>query len=146
MLTALEFTEVPVEEASFRAEIREFLNEALKDVPSHVRARSWMGVDDEFSRKLARRGWLGLTIPKEYGGSGKGFFSRFVLSEELLAAEPLPVKRENLGSCQRSVVDAKVIDRAIKSVVDVAVGEGIACANPNTWAESRIQRNDWGES
>lgn len=86
MLTALEFTEVPVEEASFRAEIREFLNEALKDVPSHVRARSWMGVDDDFSRKLARRGWLGLTIPKEYGGSGKGFFSRFVLSEELLAA------------------------------------------------------------
>jgi alkylation response protein AidB-like acyl-CoA dehydrogenase len=86
MLTALEFTEVPAEEASFRAEIRAFLNEALKDMPSDLKARSWMGTDDAFSRKLAQRGWLGLTIPKEYGGSGKGFFSRFVLSEELLAS------------------------------------------------------------
>ena len=86
MLTALEFTEVPSEEANFRAEIRTFLNEALKDMPSDLKARSWMGTDDAFSRKLAQRGWLGLTIPKEYGGSGKGFFSRFVLSEELLAS------------------------------------------------------------
>lgn len=86
MLTALEFTEVPNEEAGFRAEIRTFLNEALKDMPSDLKARSWMGTDDAFSRKLAQRGWLGLTIPKEYGGSGKGFFSRFVLSEELLAS------------------------------------------------------------
>ena len=86
MLTALEFTEVPVQEGAFRSEIRSFLNEALQGVPSHVKARSWMGTDDRFSRKLAQQGWLGLTIPKEYGGSGKGFFSRFVLSEELLAA------------------------------------------------------------
>lgn len=86
MLTALEYTQVPAEEHTFRAEIRAFLNEALKDVPSHVRARSWMGSDEAFSRKLAARGWLGLTIPKEYGGSGKGYFPRFVLSEELLAS------------------------------------------------------------
>ena len=62
------------------------MNEALKGVPSHVKARSWMGTDDGFSLKLAKQGWLGLTIPKEYGGSGKGFYSRFVLSEELLAS------------------------------------------------------------
>lgn len=86
MLTALEYTQVPADEHAFRAEIRAFLNEALKDVPSHVRARSWMGSDESFSRKLAERGWLGLTIPTEYGGSGKGFFPRFVLSEELLVA------------------------------------------------------------
>jgi len=86
MLTALEFTQVPSEEHAFRAEIRSFLNETLTDMPSHLRARSWMGSDEAFSRKLAARGWLGLTIPTEYGGSGKGFFSRFVLSEELLAS------------------------------------------------------------
>lgn len=86
MLTALEFTEVPEGELDFRKEIRAFLNEAMEGVPDHVKARSWMGTDDEFSRRLAKKGWLGLTIPKEYGGSGKGFFSRFVLSEELLVA------------------------------------------------------------
>ena len=86
MLTALEFTQVPLEEQAFRSDIREFLNSTLPDYPPHLRARSWMGSSPEFSRALAARGWLGLTIPVEYGGSAKGFFSRFVLSEELLAA------------------------------------------------------------
>ena len=45
-----------------------------------------MGSSPEFSRALAARGWLGLTIPAEYGGSAKGYFPRFVWSEELLAA------------------------------------------------------------
>jgi len=86
MLTALEFTEVPTDELNFRKEIRAFLTDEMQGVPDHVKARSWMGTNDDFSRRLAKRGWLGLTIPKEYGGSGKGFFSRFVLSEELLVA------------------------------------------------------------
>jgi len=86
MLTALTFTEIPDDELEFRKEIRAFLNQEMQGVPHHIKARSWMGTNDEFSRRLARKGWLGLTIPTEYGGSGKGFFSRFVLSEELLIA------------------------------------------------------------
>ena len=45
-----------------------------------------MGFDAEFSRKLAARGWVGVTLPKEYGGANLDAFSRFVLVEELLAA------------------------------------------------------------
>jgi alkylation response protein AidB-like acyl-CoA dehydrogenase len=86
MLTALEFTEVPQDEIAFREEIRAFLNDEMQGVPNHIKARSWMGTSEAFSKSLAKKGWLGLTIPKEYGGSGKGFFSRFVLSEELLVA------------------------------------------------------------
>jgi alkylation response protein AidB-like acyl-CoA dehydrogenase len=86
MLTALEFTEVPQDERAFRAEIRAFLKDEMQGVPNHIKARSWMGTSESFSKSLAKKGWLGLTIPKEYGGSGKGFFSRFVLSEELLVA------------------------------------------------------------
>ena len=86
MLTALEFTQVPEQERAFRAEVRAFLQQEMRDVPAHIKSRSWMGTDDGFSRRLAAKGWLGLTIPAVYGGSGKGFFSRFVLSEELLAS------------------------------------------------------------
>ena len=53
-------------------------------MPLEQRARSWMGFDPEFSRQLARRGWVGVTLPKEYGGAGLDAFSRFVLIEELL--------------------------------------------------------------
>ena len=33
MLTALEFNQVPAQEAAFRSEIRQFLNEALVGMP-----------------------------------------------------------------------------------------------------------------
>lgn len=48
------------------------------------RARSWYGFDAEFSRELAQRGLMGLTLPKQYGGGGRSSFARYVLAEELL--------------------------------------------------------------
>ncbi|MEM5406253.1 MULTISPECIES: acyl-CoA dehydrogenase family protein [Paraburkholderia] len=77
---------IPPEDEALRAPVRAFLTEALKGVPSAVRARSWLGFDADFSRRLAAQGWLGLTLPREYGGGGRSPFARFVLVEELLAA------------------------------------------------------------
>ena len=86
ILDAFPLTAVPPEAEALRAPIKEFLADALADMPPHRRARTWTGFDAHFSRALAQRGWLGLTLPKEYGGGGKDSFSRFVLVEELLAA------------------------------------------------------------
>ena len=86
ILDAFPLTAMPPEAEALRAPIKEFLADALADMPPHRRARTWTGFDANFSRALAQRGWLGLTLPKEYGGGGKDSFSRFVLVEELLAA------------------------------------------------------------
>jgi hypothetical protein len=86
MIDTLELTDIPAEDEAFRAEVRAFLKETVGHLDADVRARSWMGFDPAFSRRLAERGWLGLTLPTQYGGAGKGPFARFVLSEELLAA------------------------------------------------------------
>ncbi|CAM4354421.1 acyl-CoA dehydrogenase family protein [Bordetella muralis] len=86
MIDTLELTAIPTEDESLRADIRAFLNDALADMPPDQRARSWMGFDAEFSQALAARGWLGMTLPREYGGAARGHFARFVLSEELLCA------------------------------------------------------------
>ena len=40
--------------------------------------------DREFSRKLAERGWLGMALPREYGGRDGTAVERFVVVEELL--------------------------------------------------------------
>jgi alkylation response protein AidB-like acyl-CoA dehydrogenase len=40
--------------------------------------------DPEFSRKLGARGWVGMALPKEYGGGERGAVDRFVVTEELL--------------------------------------------------------------
>jgi alkylation response protein AidB-like acyl-CoA dehydrogenase len=86
MIGALPLAAIPPEDEALRPEIRDFLRETVPSIPPERRARSWMGFDAEFSRKLAERGWLGLTFPKEYGGAGRGPFARYVLAEELLAA------------------------------------------------------------
>lgn len=85
-LTSLALMEVPAEDEALRAEVRTFLTDTLRGMPAHQRARSWIGYDADFSRKLGSRGWLGLTLPVEYGGAGRSSFARFVLAEELLNA------------------------------------------------------------
>ncbi|MES2264652.1 MAG: acyl-CoA dehydrogenase family protein [Pseudomonadota bacterium] len=86
LLDAFRLAAVPAHAEAFRAEVRDFLATALEPAAADIRARSWTGFDAQFSRRLARRGWVGLTLPKEYGGAGLDAFSRFVLVEELLAA------------------------------------------------------------
>src|SRR5204862_533683 len=41
------------------------------------------GVSDDFWAKLAEKGWLGMVLPEEYGGSGLGFVVLTVLMEEM---------------------------------------------------------------
>lgn len=74
-----------VDVQSLRQSVRDFLAVAL---PAGYRPGLGMssGHDPEFSRKLAQQGWVGMAIPTEYGGHGRGAVERFVVAEELLAA------------------------------------------------------------
>jgi alkylation response protein AidB-like acyl-CoA dehydrogenase len=85
LLDRLRRAELPAEARAFRSEVKEFIARALPVAGPDVRARSWMAFDAEFSRKLAGRGWVGVTLPKAYGGAELDAFRRFVLVEELLA-------------------------------------------------------------
>jgi alkylation response protein AidB-like acyl-CoA dehydrogenase len=78
--------DLPPSTVAFREEVRNFLREHQPEQPADVRARSWMGFDAQFSRKLAQQGWVGVTLPAAYGGASLDAFSRFVLVEELLCA------------------------------------------------------------
>lgn len=78
---------LPPEAEKLRAEVREFLAEecAAGRVVPHCDV--WLsGWDEDFSRTLGRRGWLGMTLPREYGGHGRTPLERYVVTEELLAA------------------------------------------------------------
>jgi alkylation response protein AidB-like acyl-CoA dehydrogenase len=69
-----------------RAELRGFLATKLAEYPAERRARSWMAVDPEFSREMGRRGWIGMTWPKRYGGHERRAMERYTVLEEMLAA------------------------------------------------------------
>ncbi len=84
MIEPLSLTSIPAHAEALRPAVRAFVRDYTSKVPLEQRARSWMGFDADFSRALAQRGWVGVTLPKEYGGAGLDAFSRFVLIEELL--------------------------------------------------------------
>ncbi|WER50050.1 acyl-CoA dehydrogenase family protein [Cupriavidus sp. WKF15] len=86
LLSTFQLTSLPPHATAFREQVRAFLAEHMPALPPEVRARSWMGFDAAFSRALAARGWVGITLPAAHGGAGLDPFSRFVLVEELLAA------------------------------------------------------------
>lgn len=85
VLDSLALTRIPAEDEALRAEVRAFLAQAISGLPPHVRARSWGGYSAELSRQLGEKGWIGITLPREYGGGGRSAFTRYVLVEEYLA-------------------------------------------------------------
>lgn len=76
---------IPPEDEALRAPLRELLAEHVAALPASQRARSWMGFDAAFSRTLGQAGYLGLTMPRRYGGQERSAFARFVVVEELLS-------------------------------------------------------------
>ena len=78
---------LPAGAAELRSEVREFLaaeRAAGRFIPA---CDAWLsGWDESFSRRLAERGWIGMTIPPEYGGHGRSALERYIVVEELLAA------------------------------------------------------------
>lgn len=71
---------------ALRAEIRAFLATEMAGLASLTKAHSWAHFDAAFSRKMARRGWIGMVWPQRYGGRERSPIERYVLLEELLAA------------------------------------------------------------
>jgi alkylation response protein AidB-like acyl-CoA dehydrogenase len=77
-------TELTASERALRGEVQEFL---AAELPSSRRpSLGFDGHEPEFSRKLAARGWVGMSIPAKYGGGGRTAVERFIVAEELLRA------------------------------------------------------------
>jgi alkylation response protein AidB-like acyl-CoA dehydrogenase len=73
--------------AALRASVREFLAADRAEFSWEPSVDAWLSSwDDQFSARLADAGFLGLTIPREYGGHGLSHLHRYVVTEELLAA------------------------------------------------------------
>lgn len=71
-------------ELALQAQVRDFLAAELPRgsfVPGLGMAA---GRDQGFSRALAARGWLGMALPRRYGGAERGAVDRFIVVEELL--------------------------------------------------------------
>ncbi len=71
--------------AELRSAVRDFLDADRKQFGWKPAVDCWLSRwDADFSVRLADAGFVGLTIPAEYGGRGLGYLHRYVVTEELL--------------------------------------------------------------
>ncbi|MBS0610458.1 MAG: acyl-CoA dehydrogenase family protein, partial [Proteobacteria bacterium] len=122
-------------------------------LPAHVRARSWGGYSAELSRQLGHKGWIGVTLPPEYGGGGRSAFTRYVLVEEYLACGA-PVGSHWIADRQSAPLILKYGTEAQKRFYIPAIcrGEAFFCigmSEPNSGSDlasvkTRATPNDKG--
>ena len=73
--------------AELRASVRAFLSADRTEFGWQPSVDAWLSSWDEgFSARLGDAGFLGMTIPRDYGGQGRSHLHRYVVTEELLAA------------------------------------------------------------
>lgn len=77
--------ELPPAAQALREEVRAFLQAELA-AGAYTPHLGHTEFDAAFTRKVAARGWIGMTWPKQYGGAERSYLERFVVTEELLAA------------------------------------------------------------
>ena len=72
--------------AGLRSAVRRFLADDRDRYGWQPAVDCWLSRwDADFSIRLAAAGFVGLTIPTEFGGRGLGYLHRYVVTEELLA-------------------------------------------------------------
>ncbi|MFC1965407.1 acyl-CoA dehydrogenase family protein [Chloroflexota bacterium] len=84
------------EQEELRQEVREVLEKHLKLGHFKVMTDGWSGHrHDEgikaLSKEMVERGWCGMTWPKEYGGRGKTYLDRLVVTEEWMRYAVVPI-------------------------------------------------------
>jgi alkylation response protein AidB-like acyl-CoA dehydrogenase len=84
VLPTFSATELTEDEKALQQEVRAFCDAEL--VPGSFTPGLGMasGASREFSAKLAARGWLGMALPKAYGGGDRSAVERLLVVEELL--------------------------------------------------------------
>jgi alkylation response protein AidB-like acyl-CoA dehydrogenase len=76
--------ELPVSARELQQKLREFLQAEIAGgaFTPHLGHTEF---NAEFTRKVAARGWIGMTWPRRYGGHERSYLERFVMTEEMLA-------------------------------------------------------------
>lgn len=92
MSANLDFRAVDLPESTqaLRQEVRDFIAQVQPQIPSLPDSNFDAASSKWFSQQLGAKGWIGMTWPTDYGGGGRSFLDRFVVTEELIAAG-LPV-------------------------------------------------------
>ena len=74
------------EQSAVRDEARRFFIDTFRPLERRMDEEAWM--PEEAFRQLGSMGYLGLTVPERYGGSGLDYLSAGLVTEALAEANP----------------------------------------------------------
>lgn len=123
-----------------RGRVRAFLADRIAAGSFVPAVDTWLTrADPEFTRALAAQGWLGMTIPEQYGGHGRTFLERYVVTEELLAAGA-PVATHWIADRQAapSLLEYGTEEQKQRFLPGIAAGEicwAIGMSEPDTGSD-----------
>ncbi len=70
---------------AFRKEVADFLQDEISKGLWKPSCDAWIqGQDPAFTKRVAAKGWIGLSWPKELGGQGRSAIDRMIMTEEML--------------------------------------------------------------
>lgn len=82
----LELPEISETAEALRRDVRAFVAEERGSGRLPPPERIGLGFSVEMTKRIAAKGWIGLTWPEVYGGQARSAVERYVVTEELLAA------------------------------------------------------------
>ena len=136
------------EAEALRLEVRDFLRTGLADRKPVEKAKSWTGIDAEFSREMGQRGWIGMTWPKQHGGHERSALERYVVLEEMLAAGA-PVALHWIADRQSGPLILRVGTDEQKTILPrIAAGEAFFCigmSEPDVGIRPRLRPHASGQ-
>ena len=82
----LELPEISETAEALRRDVRAFVAEERASGRLPPPDRIGLGFSADMTKRIAAKGWIGLTWPEVYGGQARSAVERYVVTEELLAA------------------------------------------------------------
>jgi alkylation response protein AidB-like acyl-CoA dehydrogenase len=135
------------EQRAFLAEVEQFLDEhATPDVADPRRENMAQIVDTParraFMRKLAERGWLGITWPEEWGGKdGDGVYE--YLLNEALAARGAPQIGKGVGIIGKTLLrhgSEKLKREFLPKILNAEIEFAVGYSEPNAGSDAASMR------
>ena len=151
--------ELSAEERAFEAEVEHFLAaerspEVMDAAPEQLSQTADTPAKRGFMRKLAARGWLGMSWPKEYGGQERPGIHDFILTEAL-SRHGAPQPGKGVGIIGKTLIrhgneklKREFLPRIVRGEVEFAIGysepsAGSDAANMQLKAARDAERGGW---
>jgi acyl-CoA dehydrogenase len=125
---SLDLPELSPAAEALRVDIRAWIDEerlAGRLQPPTVVGMGWC---EATTKRIAAKGWIGMTWPTDYGGGGRTALERYVMNEELLAAS-VPVRAHWAADRQQGPIILKFGSEAQKRrfIPGIIAGETYFC-------------------